>query len=384
MDIHLSPTAGIPIYQQIVEQTKELVASRQLCPGERLPTVRNLAHCLGINVGTVTRAYVELEREGVVSSRRGGGTIVSAQSDNPQVMMVRQARLASMASGYIMEGLSRGYSPEELEATFTLHLARWREERKGKDKVLVTQTDTSARSGITIAGSYDLALDLLISQLRTAHPRLNVDVTWAGSLGGLIAIQENRADVAGIHLLDEETGEYNYPYVRHVLPGRATAIVNLAYRVQGLMVAAGNPKQISGVADLRRSDVTFVNRQKGSGARVLLDLQLRQHRILPSDVAGYDRELSTDLAVAIGIARGEADVGLGIQAVAQTCSLNFLPLSRERYDLVIPMESYRDERSTPLLEAIGGDDFKRVVQHIEGYDVSETGVIVFQVWQNRG
>jgi putative molybdopterin biosynthesis protein len=377
MQIHLGETTQIPLYQQIVEQVKQLIAAKRLQPRERLPTVRQLAYSLHINPGTVVRAYLELERAGVVVSHRGAGTIVSAKADDPEVLMLRQSRLSNMVSSSILEALSLGYSPEELEAAFSLHLARWREERKSKEEVVERQGKIDPQSTILIVGSHDLALNLLASQFKLKNPEINVEVTHAGSLGGLIALQEGKADLAGIHLLDEETGEYNYPYVKHVLPGREMAIVHLAYRVQGLMFVKSNPKQIKGTEDLRRPDVTFVNRQKGSGTRVLLDLQLRQHGILPSEVKGYERELDTHLAVAISIARGDADVGLGIEAVAHICNLGFLPLSRERYDLVIPVESYRSKRLSPLLETIASEDFRNVVTNIGGYDTVQTGATTF-------
>ncbi len=174
--------------------------------------------------------------------------------------------------------------------------------------------------------SHDLALNMLVSRLRQKNPEVKIDVTYAGSLGGLIALQEGRADLAGIHLLDAETGEYNYPYVKHLLPGREMAIVHLAYRIQGLMFAAGNPKRIKGLADLRRPDVTLINRQKGSGTRILLDQELRKLGITPSDVKGYTHEVDTHLAVARGIAEGKADVGLGIEAAARASHIDFLPL----------------------------------------------------------
>jgi len=170
--------------------------------------------------------------------------------------------------------------------------------------------------------------------------------------------------------------------VKHILPGREMAIVHLAYRIQGLMFERSNPKQIRGLEDLRRPEVTILNRQKGSGTRVLLDLKLRQHGIMPSEVKGYERELDTHLAVATGIARGEADVGLGIEAAAHTCDLGFLPLFRERYDLIIPIAIYRSRLLSSLLETIGSEDFIKVVASAGGYDTSQTGATTFCRYDN--
>ncbi|MFC1994758.1 substrate-binding domain-containing protein, partial [Chloroflexota bacterium] len=378
IDIHLGETAHIPLYRQIVDQIRQLIATNRLQSGERLPTVRQLAHSLRISPGTVVRAYLELEQERVVVSRRGGGTVVSARADDPAMSMLRQRRLSSMVSSNILEALSLGYSPEELEAAFLLHIARWCEEQKVTAVTLQDQGGkVDTRNAILIVGSHDLALNLLVAQVRQRNPEISIKVTHAGSLGGLIALQEERADLAGIHLLDEETGEYNYPYVKHILPGQEMAIVHLAYRIQGLMFARSNPRQIRGLEDLGRLDVAIANRQKGSGTRVLLDLQLRQHGIMPSEVKGYERELDTHLAVAASIAAGEADVGLGIEAAAHTCSLGFLPLFRERYDLVIPIANYRSRLLSPLLEIIASEAFMKLVADAGGYDTAQTGTATF-------
>ncbi len=378
IEIHLDETTQLPLYKQIAEQVRKLVATNRLLPGEHLPTVRQLAHSLHVNPGTVVRAYLELEQERIVVSRRGGGTIVSARADDPRLQMRQQRRLSSMVSSNIVEALSLGYSPEELEAAFHLHLARWREEQKASTRTVEKPGDkTGTGNDIIVVGSHDLALNLLVSQLQNRKPEINVAVTHAGSLGGLIALQEERADLAGIHLLDEETGEYNYPYVKHILPGREMAIVHLAYRIQGLMFASGNPRQIKGLEDLRRPDIAFVNRQKGSGTRLLLDLELRKQGIPPAEVRGYQKEIDTHLAVAISIARGEADVGLGIEAAANAGGLDFLPLLRERYDLVIPIANYRSRRLAPLLEIIRSEDFRRMVGNVGGYDTTQTGATTF-------
>jgi putative molybdopterin biosynthesis protein len=155
------------------------------------------------------------------------------------------------------------------------------------------------------------------------------------------------------------------------------AVVHLVYRIQGLMMARGNPKKIGGIADLKRADITFVNRQEGSGTRVLLDIQLRQLGINPREIKGYEREMETHLAVGLSITRGEADAALGIEAAARSCDLDFLPLFRERYDLVMPIASYRSKLLAPLLEMVVSEEFKEVVNKAGGYDTSQTGTTAF-------
>jgi molybdate-binding protein/DNA-binding transcriptional regulator YhcF (GntR family) len=360
-----------------VEQVKQLIASNNLQPGEHLPTIRQLAHHLRINPGTVMRAYSELERQGIVVSHRGGGTIVSAKVDDPRVLILRQRHLSNMVSNNILEALSLGYTPEELEAVFPIHLARWRRERRGAKQFTTGRLKIGSLNTIIIVGSDDLALDLLINHLKRKHPEITAQVSCAGSLGGLIALQEGRADLAGIHLLDEETGKYNYPYVKHILPGIEVAVVHLAYRVQGFILPKGNPKQLKGLEDLKRPDVTMVNRQKGSGTRILLDLKLRQLGIPSDKIKGYQHELDTHIAVATSVVEGKADVALGIEAAARSLELDFIPLFKERYDLVMPAEKYQKEPLSSLVKIVKGKSFKKAVIEIGGYDTSETGVTNF-------
>ncbi len=379
IEIRLDETAQVPLYKQIEEQVRELIAADKLKQGDRLPAVRQLANSLNVNQNTVVRAYLELEQEQVIVCRRGGGTIVAAKSTDPSILMLRQKRLSDILNSDIVKILSMGYSPEEVEAAFHLHISRWREERLGSAEapVIGRKRSTDTHNTIFIVGSHDLALDLLVSLCRERSPAIEIEVAHAGSLGGLIALQEERAHLAGIHLLDEETGEYNYPYIKRILPGQELAIVHLAYRTQGLIFGVGNPKQVKGIDDLRRKDIKFINRQRGSGTRVLLDLKLRQMSILPHDIKGYEDELDTHLAVALAINHGKADVGLGIEAAARSCGLDFLPLFRERYDLVIPKETYQSQLLAPLLGIVTSDEFRNVVNRVGGYDTSQTGLTTF-------
>ncbi|MFA5810589.1 MAG: GntR family transcriptional regulator, partial [Thermoleophilia bacterium] len=208
--IQLNDAAGEPLYRQISEQVKQAVAKNRVLPGQRLPTVRQLAQSLGINPGTVARAYLELEQENVVVSRRGGGTMVAARSSDPSVATLRRKHLSDLVGSHILEALSLGHSPEEIEAAFFSQLARWREERVSVEKpagVGVTDIAADAET-LRIVASHDLALNLLVDGLKKKDTQARVELNYAGSLGGLIALQEGRADLAGIHLLDEESGEY--------------------------------------------------------------------------------------------------------------------------------------------------------------------------------
>ena len=377
LQISVNSRAQVPIYKQITEQVKQLIANYQLKPGAQMPTVRQLSAYLRVNSATVARAYQELGQEGILGASRRRGTIVLGDTDSPQRLPMRQNRLSSTVNNLILEALSLGYTPEELEAAFTLQLARWRIQRETMENSPVGNSPNINQPMIRIVGSNDLALDLLISRLKYSNPEISVQVTPAGSLGGLLAIQEGKADMAGIHLLDEETGEYNNSYVQHTLQNMEVAVVHLADRIQGLILAKGNPKNILSLEDLKRPDIIFANRQKGSGTRVWLDYKLRELGIFPLSIRGYDVEKDTHLAVAMSISKGEADVGLGIQASAISCNLDFIPVTQEKFGLVIPMVNYRSKLFEPLLRIIQSKEFKQIVNEMGGYNSSETGGTIF-------
>ena len=375
--IKVDESNPVPIYKQITEQIKQSIAAKRLQAGERLPSIRELARSLNVTPGTVARAYIELEQDKIIVSRRGGGTTVIAYADDPEIHRNRRRRLANLINNDILEALSLGYSPGEIEAMFSVYLSRWREEQSGttQESDDVLPGPGKPQRSLTIVASHDMALNLLISKFKTESPGTRIELSYAGSLGGLIALQEHRAGMAGIHLLDEETGEYNYPYIRHLLPGRKLAVVHLAYRIQGLIFAKHSAKRIMGLEDLRRSDLTFINRQSGSGTRVLLDFELHRRGIDPTAIKGYNREVNTHDAVALSISHGTADVGLGIEAAAQSADLDFLPLVKERYDLVFPEPVYRSKMLAPLIKIVKSPDFKAVVASVGGYDTSETGTV---------
>ena len=194
-----------------------------------------------------------------------------------------------------------------------------------------------------------------------------------------MALRRGEAHLAGSHLLDPETGEFNLRSVREYLPGVAVTVVALVGRQQGLLVPRGNPKHIRALQDLARPDVTFVNRQRGAGTRVLLDYHLASLGIAAESVAGYRQEEYTHLAVAAAVASGRADCGLGIAAAAQALDLDFLPLFQERYDLVIPQEYYQSELLAPVLDLLHQAEFRQAIEALPGYDIEPMGAIIAQL-----
>mgnify|MGYP001574341890 FL=1 len=230
---------------------------------------------------------------------------------------------------------------------------------------------------IVCIGSHDNALDVLANALKKKHPEMSLSSAHVGSMGGLLAIQRGEAHMAGTHLLDEETGEYNVSSIKKLLPGRKTVLVNLVYREQGLLVPAGNPKGIKGFKDLTREDVVFVNRQAGAGTRLLTELHLKKLGIDPSNVKGYHHEEFTHMAVAAAVVSGAADTGLAVLSAARALELDFILVAKERYDLAIPGEFF----DTPLLQAVlaiigEGRAFREQIVSLGGYDVSEMGKII--------
>jgi putative molybdopterin biosynthesis protein len=237
--------------------------------------------------------------------------------------------------------------------------------------ILPVSTD---RETVAVLGSHDLALEALARQLGQKKSFLvELLILPVGSLEGLIALRQGASQLAGCHLLDAESGEYNLPYVRHIFPDRDVSLLTLAYREQGLMISPGNPQQIQGLQDLGRQDVTMVNRNRGSGTRLWLDHQLAQISLSPQEVRGYSREVRTHTAVAEAIRQGKADTGLGLLASARQHGLDFIPLFQERFDLAIPQEQIENQRLQPLLDYLQSAEFRHIVQGLEGYDTAHTG-----------
>jgi putative molybdopterin biosynthesis protein len=227
---------------------------------------------------------------------------------------------------------------------------------------------------IFATGSHDVTLDIMAQFLFSKKRRLIA--TNVGSIAGLVALSRQEAHLAGAHLLDPETGEYNLPYIDQYLPDVPVKIIALVGRTQGMLVQKGNPKQINSLSDLTRDDVTFVNRQRGAGTRILLDYQLKKSKISKKSVRGYDHQEFTHLAVGAAIASGRADCGLGIAAVTKALDLAFIPLAEERYDLIFPEEYVDSFLIEPLFEVLEDEEFKKMVAQFPGYDISRMGEFI--------
>jgi putative molybdopterin biosynthesis protein len=235
---------------------------------------------------------------------------------------------------------------------------------------------SAVRNTIVIVGSHDNTLDVLADQLRAGDGALTLSSSHVGSMGGLMAVKRGVCHLAGAHLLDTETGVYNISYVKRYLPETKVRLVNLVMRDQGLIIPKGNPKGIKGIEDLSRDDVFFINRQGGSGTRILLDYRLGQVGLSPERINGYTNEEFTHMNVAVAVLSGSADAGLGIYAAARALNLDFIPIVTEEYDLVIPEIHLDTKNIQTLLETIQTAEFKSRVQALGGYSTEKTGTVM--------
>ncbi len=229
---------------------------------------------------------------------------------------------------------------------------------------------------IVIVGSHDNTLNVLADLVSRRDKQIGLASSHVGSLGGLIALSKGFCHVTGAHLLDPKTGQYNISYIKKHLPGMSIKLVRLVDRDQGLMTAAGNPLAIKGFADLADGRIRFINRQAGSGTRVLLDYRLGQLGLDPAAINGYENEEYTHMSVAIAVASGAADAGLGILAAARALNLEFIPVITEQYDLVIPEIFFNLPSVRTLLDVINSREFAERVKVLGGYSTEHTGRVV--------
>ena len=346
-----TPVLGAPGYPVSAALTFDIFAAPMLAalegtaPRERPSTTARLARKLPSAIGSDDWVRVRLGRVGddIIATPlpRGAGVLTS---------LVRADGLLVVPAG--VEGHHAG---EEVQVQLLRGLGEI-------DRTIVA------------IGSHDLILDVAASALRSADPMITLASSNVGSLGGLVALRDGLCHLAGSHLLDPDSGEYTLPYVdRLFVDGPEIAVVRLVHREQGLIVAPGNPAQLSGIDDLTNPGLRYVNRQRGAGTRVLLDNELGRRGIDPAVIAGYSREEHTHLAVAAAVAAGRADTGMGILAAARAFGLDFIPVAREPYDLVLRATLVDDELLAPLWALLQRPEFQAEVEALGGYSCAETG-----------
>ncbi|AJY75152.1 helix-turn-helix transcriptional regulator [Paenibacillus beijingensis] len=237
----------------------------------------------------------------------------------------------------------------------------------------------AARGRSVIITGQDISLDILAKYLERQATGARPLRSYVGSMESLISMYQGESDIVSTHLLDGDTGEYNIPYIRKLFVGQPVVVVNLLSRSAGFYVQKGNPHKLQSWADLGKTGIRLVNRERGSGARVLLDEQLRLHDIRPSKVAGYSDEENSHIAVAGKVAAGEADVGVGIEKAAQIVGgVDFVPLIQERYDLVMLKRPENRNWIEAVIAILRSESFRNELAVIHGYDLSRTGEIVYE------
>jgi putative molybdopterin biosynthesis protein len=246
-------------------------------------------------------------------------------------------------------------------------------------EVSLIRTKSEINNTVVIIGSHDNTLDVLANVLKRKFPSYSLSSAHVGSMGGIMAIKKSEAHVAGTHLLDEVSGEYNIPFVKKLLKDVPLRLISLVYRQQGLIVPKGNPKNITEINDLTRNDVIFINRQPGSGTRLLTDKCLKDMCIDKDNIKGYDKEEYTHMGIASAVVSGSADTGMGILTAAIALDLEFIPVAKERYDLVVRRDYLESPIMKAFLQIISSDnEFRNAVTSLGGYDVSDMGNIMYE------
>lgn len=240
------------------------------------------------------------------------------------------------------------------------------------------KNETKESLNIVISGQ-DLVLDILGKHIEkhTAYQPLR---SFTGSLNSLISMYNGEGDIVSLHLFDGDTGEYNLPYIKKILVGYPFILINLLSRKAGFYVKKGNPLNLTSWTDLKREDVKMINREKGSGARILLDEQLRINEIPPRNIKGYEYEESNHLSVASAISTGIADVGVGIEKAAKIVGIDFVPLITEQYDLVILKTPKTERLINTVKEILSSNQFQSEVNSLGDYDTSQTGKIIYETY----
>jgi len=321
---------------------------------ERSYTTEEIAALLKVSKLTV----YDLIKKGELPSYRVGkqmrvdGSDLDAYKNRTKSSMQRTAGAAAVQRPYSDGVLAAGYTGDEQAAR-----------------------SRRADGGLVITGQ-DVSLDMLAQYMEGRLPGARPLRSYAGSLDSLIAMYRGEADLVSTHLLDGDTGEYNLPYIRRLLVGQSYTVVNLLGRQAGFYVPKGNPKGLSGWEDLRRTDLAVANRERGSGARVLLDEQLRLAGIRSSRLTGYEDTVTSHMAVAAKVAAGEADFGVGIEKPAAMFEgITFIPLIQERYDLVMLRRTGREEWMEAVIDILRSERFRSELRPL-GYDLTHTG----RVW----
>ncbi len=353
------------LYQQIADSLRQEIQSGKLKPGDRILSVREMTRQWNCTPGTVQRAYQELSRQGLVTSRPGQGTRVSESITAGKHGALEKAALVNRVEKSLLEFITAGYSPVDLEFAFQTALERW--------KAIEQQPASMSDNAIIFYGSHDPAVNWLSNQFSIKHPAYSIVTSYIGSLGGLIALAQGKALLTGSHLWDPDTGDYNIPYLRKLIPGQTVMRLTLAERKLGLVLPAGNPLSLHTLTDLPKPGIEMINRQAGSGTRVWLDEQLKLLKIDHQKINGYQHECLTHSEAARAVAQGQANVALALEAAAIAFKLDFIPLTLERYDLFFTERNKNHPALRLLVEMLQMPETKSGINSFGGYATNLTG-----------
>ena len=354
------------LYYRIAESFRRDIKGGKFSPGDALPSIREIANDWQCTIGTVQRAIHELETSGLVTTHAGRRTRVTSSAAPAPDESLHQANLIHRAETYLLEAMTAGFTPLQVEDALRVALNRWRS---------VVQTPNSNSNTLRFAGSHDLAVAWMATHFSEIISGYSFSLSFTGSLAGLVSLQKNDADIAGIHLWDVGSNTYNTPFVQSRFPGEKLALVTLAHRRQGFIVKPGNPANIHSIDDLAGPGIRIINRQAGSGTRVFLDAQLKKHQIDSSTITGYQDEYSTHVEVAAAVAGSRADTGIGLEAAAKAYGLDFIPLTTERYDLVMRESTFGQLPVQRMIEWLKSSDYRALLNRLGGYEDSESGTV---------
>lgn len=323
-----------PLILKLLGKDQEIKDTLDVYPVRSIPSKLGTEEFVRVKIGKIGDKYI------AAPLPRGAGTITSVTEADAII------RIPSN-----FEGIT-DHEPSKAELL--------------REKRLIENT-------LLMVGSHDNTIDILTQLMAKKGMRLSS--THVGSMGGITAIKKNAAHLAGIHLLDTQTGEYNISYLKKYLPNKKLKIVSLVSRYQGLIVKKGNPLNIKSLKDLEQRDLKFINRQKGSGTRILTDFECQKNNIDTSKILGFNTEEYTHMNIAVSVKSDAADAGMGIMAAAKAIDLDFIPISKEEYQIIIPQEFFNKESTISLMEIINSSEFKKEALKAGGYETDNTGKI---------
>ncbi len=292
-------------------------------------------------------------------------------------------KAGKVEENYVATPLSRGagVSTSLVKADGILRIPKGLEgyEKGTSVNIQLMKEPKEIENTLVTVGSHDVVMDLLSDELQRNRWDAGLSSAHVGSFGGILALKNRECHMAPMHILDEETGVYNRAMIQSHFPIEDMGIIKLVKRSQGLMVPKGNPKGITDISHLSGDGIQFVNRQRGSGTRILLDYHLKRLGISPEDIAGYDRVLTTHTAVAAAVANQTADVGLGVYSAAKALDVDFIPVEWEDYDLVLRKKDLEDPRILEMIGRIQQDTFRKKIENLGGYQTDEIGEVYISI-----